>query len=190
MLSLAHLHLLLNHLPIIVTAVATLLLAVGVWRRQDALVRVACALLIGAAISALPVYLTGEPAEHAVERIVGVSEALIEEHQDAALVAAVVLGLVGLTAVWALWRSRSDATVSPGLVRIVLVGSVVASGAMGWTGWLGGAIRHSEIRADVTAEGATLRSESVRPTSGPTDVVVHGTREAPSESAQRTDRER
>ena len=148
MLSLAHVHLLLNHVPIIVTALATLLLGLGVWRQHGVLNRPACALLIGAAVSALPVYLTGESAEHAVENLPGVTERLIEQHQDAALVAAVILGLLGLFSLWTLWRFRAADRLPRRMTQLVLTGALIASAAMAWTGWLGGAIRHTEVRTE------------------------------------------
>ena len=53
MFSIVHLHLLLNHLPIIVTGLGLLLVALAVWRADDYLARVALWFLVGGAVSAL-----------------------------------------------------------------------------------------------------------------------------------------
>ncbi|MGZ8379040.1 MAG: DUF2231 domain-containing protein [Gemmatirosa sp.] len=148
MYSLAHLHLLLNHLPIIVTGLGLLLLAVAVARRRDELARVALAFFVGGGLSALPTYLTGEPAEETVENLPGVTEAIIERHEDAALVAAILVGALGAFALWALWRYRRPGALPGWVVRVALVAAVVGSGAMAWTGLLGGEVRHTEIRPD------------------------------------------
>ena len=151
MFTIVHLHLVLNHLPIIVTSLALLLVAIAAWRGNDYLARIALAFFIGGALSALPTYLTGEGAEEAVEDLAGVSRDLIEQHQDIALVSALVIGVLGVLAAWTLWRYRRAATVPRIIVRGMLVGGIVGASLMGYTGLLGGQIRHSEVRAGYVA---------------------------------------
>lgn len=146
MLTLVHLHLLLNHLPIIVPVIGLVLLALAAWKHSNLLARVGLILLATGAVSALPAYVTGEGAEAAVERLPGVTTVLIEQHSDIALVAAIVVGLVGLLALWMLWRYRRPAVLPAGLIRVILVGAVLGSGLMAYTGLLGGQIRHIEVR--------------------------------------------
>ncbi|MEO7963969.1 MAG: DUF2231 domain-containing protein [Gemmatimonadaceae bacterium] len=148
MYSIAHLHLLLNHLPIIVTGLGLLLLGVALLKRRDDLARMALVFFVGGALSALPTYLTGEPAEETVEDLPGVTKALIERHEDAALVAAIIVGALGAYALWALWRYRRPSALPAWVVRVALVAALVGSGAMAWTGLLGGEVRHTEVRSD------------------------------------------
>jgi uncharacterized membrane protein len=146
MMSTVHFHLLLNHLPIIVPVIGLALLALAVWKRSDLVARVGLALLATGALSTLPTYLTGEGAEDAVEKLPEVTKALIEQHADMALVAAVVTGLVGVLALWILWRYRSPSALPRALVRTTLIGAVIGCGLMAYTGLLGGQIRHTEVR--------------------------------------------
>lgn len=158
MYSLAHLHLILNHLPIIVTALGLLLLAVGIIRHREGPIRTALAFFVGGALAALPVYLTGEPAEETVEGLPGVTSAIVGRHEDAALIAAIVVGLLGAFALWALWRYRATAVLPRWVITVALLGSLVGSGLMAWTGLLGGQIRHTEVRASAGAiDGAVGR---------------------------------
>ncbi len=161
MYTLAHLHLLLNHLPIIVTALGLLLIGLAAMRRNDGLARLALAFFVGAAVSALPTYLTGEGAEDAVRDLPGVQATLIEQHQDIAFVAAIVLGLLGTFALLALYRYRRPAALPAWVVTGSLIGALAGSGLMAYTGLLGGQIRHTEVRAGVTTAGAP--AESPRP---------------------------
>ena len=151
-MSSIHLHLLLNHVPVIGTVLGVLLLAVAVARRSDELGRIALWLFALLAGTSVLVFLTGEPAEELVEKLSGFSEALTERHEEAALVATVVVGLVGLfsLAVLAIFRKRPLARWA---TPVALVLSLGAAGAMGYAANLGGQIRHTEIRA---ASSATL----------------------------------
>jgi hypothetical protein len=54
MFTTVHLHLLLNHLPIIITGLALVLVAVAAWRKDDYLARIGLVFLVGGALSALP----------------------------------------------------------------------------------------------------------------------------------------
>ncbi|MBK5188562.1 MAG: hypothetical protein JJD97_09955 [Gemmatimonadaceae bacterium] len=148
MYSLTHVHLLLNHFPIIVTMLGLLLVAVAMWRRSDFLARVALYFFVGGALSALPTYLTGDSAEETVLHMPGVTRALIESHSDAALISAIFVGVLGVFALWALWRFRATPLLPAWVVRVALVASIIGSGLMSWTGLLGGQVRHTEVRSD------------------------------------------
>jgi hypothetical protein len=123
-----------------------LLLAVAVARRSDELGRVALWLFALLAGTSVLVFLTGEPAEELVEKLPGFSEALTERHEEAAFVATVVTGLVGLFSllVLAAFRKRPLARWATPVALVLALG---ASGAMGYAANLGGQIRHTEIRA-------------------------------------------
>ena len=144
-MSSIHLHLLLNHVPVIGTVLGVLLLAAGVARRSDEIGRVALWLFALLAGTSVLVFLTGEPAEELVEKLPGFSEALTERHEEAALVATVVMGLVGLFSlvVLAVFRKRPLARWA---TPVALALSLGAAGAMGYAANLGGQIRHTEIR--------------------------------------------
>lgn len=150
----AHIHLLLNHIPVIGMLIGLVVFTLGVWRRNDSWTRLALGLFAAVALVALATMLTGENAEEAVEQLPGVSESLIGTHEDAAKLAAIgayVLGAISLaTLVWV--RKRPLPRV---LTVIVLPFVVLVSGLMGYTANLGGQIRHTEIRGGaVDARGA------------------------------------
>jgi len=73
-MNLAHLHLVLNHLPVLGTGFGLALLIFGLWRRSDELKKTALGVLVLVALAAVPVYLTGEPAEELVQAVPGVSK--------------------------------------------------------------------------------------------------------------------
>jgi uncharacterized membrane protein len=166
MFTIVHLHLLLNHLPIIVTGLGLLLVALAVWRADDYLARVALWFLVGGAVSALPTYLTGSGAEHAVRDLPGVTRPIMimQAHSNMALIAAIVVGVLGAYALWALWRYRRPATLPRVVMWVTLVGALVGSGLMAYSGLLGGEIRHTEVRPGFVppARGPAAGDTSVR----------------------------
>lgn len=139
----AHLHLLLNHIPILGTAIGCLFLGYALLRKNTEFVKASLVFLVVIAALAIPAFLTGEPAEKLVEHLPGVTEALIEQHEDAgkfALIAACVTGLSALAALLLFSRVKV-------LPSIVLALALLTTGMMAWVGNLGGQIRHTEIRA-------------------------------------------
>ena len=141
-----HVHLLLNHFPVIGILIGLVVFALGVWRRNDSWTRLALGLFAAVALVALATMLTGEAAEEAVEHLPGVSESIIETHEEAAQLAAIgtyVLGAISLTAL--LWLRRRP--LPRALTVTVLPVVLLVSGLMGYAANLGGQIRHTEIRA-------------------------------------------
>jgi hypothetical protein len=144
----AHLHLALNHLPVLGSLFGLLLLLWALARREVAVWRVAMATFIAAGLSAVPVYLTGHPAEEFVENLPGASMDVAAGHENAAvlaLAAAVLLGLLGAAGLW-LARER-ETTPAPISMAAVALG-VATTGLMLWTALLGGRIHHQELRAE------------------------------------------
>jgi uncharacterized membrane protein len=148
-----HIHLMLNHVPVLGTVFGALLLAYGVLRRDDAVQRAALWTFAIVALVAIPVYLTGEPAEEAVEHLAGTGERAIEAHEQAALFSLVAVELLGAVALIALLLARKAS--AKGVIRTALFVSFVTVGLMAWTANLGGKIRRPELRQDA-APGSTL----------------------------------
>ena len=145
-MSLTHLHLLLNHFPVIGTIIGIALLGIAVARKSTELMKTTLGLFAVLGVITLIVYFTGEPAEEAVENLPGFSEAITERHEEFALVATIVLASFAALALGALAFFRGKAL--PRWVSLFTLVFALASGAvMGYTAMLGGQVRHTEIRS-------------------------------------------
>jgi hypothetical protein len=142
----AHIHIVLNHIPFLGLVACLVLLAAARWRRSEELKSAALLGFVLAALVALPVYLTGEPAEDLIPKQAAVSEQSVERHEDAATAALVGLEAVGALSLLALLTRRRALIAG----RLVVAAAVLACGTATWTAWtanLGGQIRHPEIGA-------------------------------------------
>ena len=147
----AHIHLLLNHIPLVVAGVAALLLAVALVRKSAELKRVSFGLFVLAALITIPVYLTGEPAEEIVENLPGVSGPIVEQHERSALFSLIAIEVLGVVSLFGLFIYRRAAEL-PKVFAVATLGlSIVAGGLTAWTANLGGQIKHPEIRSGALA---------------------------------------
>ncbi len=142
----AHLHLILNHFPIVGLIFSLALLAVALYRRSPELTRAGAVALIAVAVVAIPVYLTGEPAEEIVEHMPGVAEEVLERHEKAGLVSLIALEVLGAVALLALVVSRGAQALPRWLGPTLLALALVVTAWVGWTANLGGQIHHPEAR--------------------------------------------
>lgn len=140
------LHLMLNHVPVIGSLLATAVLAFGLLRRQEDIIRLSLYLFIFAAVMALPVYFSGEGAEEAVEHLPGVAEALIEDHEHLAEVAIWLIQGLGLAAIGGLVLSFRQTRLPLWFAAVFGLLALGNGGVLAQTAHLGGQIRHSEIR--------------------------------------------
>ncbi len=157
-MDLVHIHLLLNHVPVLGLLIGFLILAWGTLRGFDEVKNVGLIVLFVSSLIAIPVYLTGEPAEEVVENLPGVSEQIIELHEDAAIYSLVLCIITGILAFVALMARRflSESTAKIAIF-IVLIQSLIAGGSIAYTANLGGQVRHSEIRQ---GQNATTGNEA------------------------------
>jgi hypothetical protein len=150
-MDMGHLHLMLNHLPVLGAPALLALLAWGFAGRIPAVTRGALWLTVALALVTGAVYLTGEAAEELVEGLPTFQEPLVEQHEEVALWATLTLVATGCLAAAALWRSRRGAAMSLALTRVVLVGLVASTAIVGVTAWTGGPIGHPELRSERAA---------------------------------------
>jgi uncharacterized membrane protein len=145
LLSGAHLHLLINHVPILGAVFALVLLIASYLFAPDVLRRTAFAVLVVTALGGLAADLTGDSAEEAIKGFPGVSRDVIHAHEDMADKAYLIGGVVGVLALGGLLRWRR-APVPAGATVVMLLLTAFLSGAMAYTGLLGGRVRHTEVR--------------------------------------------
>ena len=144
-MNLAHIHLLLNHIPIIAVPIGLLFLLRTLWTSNIGERKFAYLFLFLTSLSVIAVYLTGEPAEEVIEHLPGITEAIIEPHEEAGLVALVLTLIMGATSFVALFF-KQDGTQSRIAKNFVIATAVIATGTLSYTAYLGGQIRHTEIR--------------------------------------------
>lgn len=145
-MSILHLHLLLNHIPVVGALFALLLFGAALLLRETVSTRFALAFTVALSVVAVAVYFTGGAAEEAVEKLAGVTERSIERHEEAAELTTVAMSILGGLSLIALFVFRTKKP--PKWVALAgFVGTVVVSGLMAWTANLGGQIRHTEIQS-------------------------------------------
>ena len=147
----AHLHLILNHIPVVGLPIALWFLAYGYFRGHPPTTKFGLVTTIAIAALALPTYFTGEPAEEFVERIPGVAESFIKAHENSAQVSLFLILFTGIMAIGALrpWRSER-------IVRYTVLGTILAAmistASLAYTANLSGKIRHTEIRSNASEQ--------------------------------------
>ena len=147
----AHLHITLVHLPVVLTPTAALLLAFALSRRQSTTSTVALALFVAATLSCVPAFLLGEGAEEIIEHLPGVSEDLIEEHEEVADIAFWLSVALGIGSLFLLALRRRAQNLYDTGVKIILLLGVITSGALAYAAYQGGKIRHPEAYTDAPA---------------------------------------
>ncbi len=141
-----HIHLILTHFPIVGTLIGIAILIFGQFTDNKIIKKVAFITLITMAILTIPVYLSGEEAEDTVENIAGVSENIIEEHEELAEVAIWFMGLLGLFSLISYFAVEKEYSFAKLISIITIVISIATFGIFAKLANSGGEIRHSEIR--------------------------------------------
>ncbi|MBS1537361.1 MAG: hypothetical protein JST20_06395 [Bacteroidetes bacterium] len=165
----AHVHLVLNHLPIIFPLVGLLVMVGGIILRSDIIKRIAYSIFIIGALSAIVAFITGEGAEEVVEKVQGVSDQFIKAHEEIADVFAAlsyILGGISLIAFWANWKQKSF---SNALSFSTVIFCLVVLFYAQKTGTSGGEIRHTEIRNSTSATPSTPEINTTKKSGGDED---------------------
>ena len=146
-MNLAHLHLVMNHVPTIGSVAALGILLLGYVRRNDHLKHVGLEVLFIVALLTLPVYVSGAAGYFEIRNRPEISVDAVKTHQDVALFGFGWMMIAGFVAWAALWTWRRHGRPGRGLVPAATLLLVVAFIVMGSAANLGGEIRHPEILA-------------------------------------------
>ena len=165
-MDLAYLHIVTNHIPIVGVPFALIILLLGIWRKSDELKAVAFLAFAVLGILTLGVFLLGQGGEDFVEELAGISENAIEDHEKMGLVSLVSVGITAVLSAFGLIfykgfsvlkRRKSDKLLNgeidenarpffPNWLTFAVLGlAVLSAGILGYTGKLGGKIRHTEF---------------------------------------------
>jgi len=142
-----HIHLILNHIPILGTLFALIVLSFGFFLKNETLARTSLITMVVCALVAIPVFISGEDAEHLVEGYPGVSAINIEDHEEQAEIAYWAILVSGAVALGTLLADRKTHKISSALQLINLGFMLVVFVLMVRAGNSGGQIRHPEINS-------------------------------------------
>lgn len=152
----AHLHMVVNHFPIIGTILAIGILIAGLLTKNIGIKNTSYFVFIIAAIFGAFSMGTGEGAEELVENMPTIGKGIIHEHEEIAEKLAIVLYVLGILSIVAIYLNYKKNSKEK-MVSFVILGIAIASLAIVQkVGTSGGEIRHTEIR---TSTSSTLSNE-------------------------------
>jgi len=144
----AHLHMVVNHFPIIGTILGLGILIFSFLFKNISYRNIAYGLFIVSAIFAFFSMYTGEGAEEIVEDLPNVGRKIIHIHEEFAEKLALLLYLLGLISTAGLYADYKALSKAKIVAVLALLVSVTAVYLGSLTGTSGGEIRHTEIRTN------------------------------------------
>jgi uncharacterized membrane protein len=141
----AFLHLILNHLPMLLPVVGAIILAVGASLKLNQIQIVGIVVIVIGALTAVPVYFTGSLAKSVAQNYPVVTTTSVEKHEQAALYSFIADEIVGCLGLMLLWRSANQKRIPKKTMLALLVLTLFTFLLLTRTAHLGGLIRHEEI---------------------------------------------
>ena len=155
----AHLHLVVNHFPIIGGIFGLGILILSLILKNKSVQNVAYGLFIVCAIFGAISMSTGEGAEEIVEKLPNVTHQIIHEHEEMAEKLAIILYVLGAVSLIGFYLNIKNHQKSTIISYFVVLISVVSIFFGKQTGTTGGEIRHTEIRSESTTEVQIIKGE-------------------------------
>lgn len=158
----AHLHMVVNHFPIIGTILGLGILITGMILKNNSVKNTAYVLFIVAAVFAAFSMGTGEGAEEMVEDMPNIGKRIIHEHEEIAEKLALILYLLAAVSLAGLilnLKNHSKAKLISFIAAIVAMGAVFIATLVGTSG---GEIRHTEIRNENTVSNSPNENSAVQ----------------------------
>jgi len=141
----AHLHLIMNHFPIIGTMMITLVLGYAVFINNDKIKRLGMFMLVLIGLITIPVFMTGDKAAGIVKGNEGVLEENIDPHENFAGISMIAMEITAGISLIGLFLFRKDKAVPVWFGAVLLLLIIGVNLMMIYTGHLGGRISHDSI---------------------------------------------
>ena len=140
-----HLHLILNHIPVITTFLSFIVTSWGFFANNSDIKKVGLTGYIISGILIIPVFLSGSASENMVKMIPEISTVFLYEHQEAAYLTLLLTGILGLLGILGYIMELFKINFSKVFIPVLLIYSFVTIASMTYTAYLGGNIRHTEL---------------------------------------------
>lgn len=147
----AHLHMVVNHFPIVGTIVAIGILIAGLLNKNQSIINTAYVLFIIGAVFGILSMNTGEGAEELVEDMPGIGWKIIHEHEELAEKMALLLDVLGILSLVGFYFQYKNNLKQKLVSYLLLVLSIASLFVIQKVGTSGGEIRHTEIRNESNA---------------------------------------
>src|SRR5258705_2520231 len=103
-MNLAHVHIVINHVPSLGTVVAVCLLILALIKKNDGLKKISYQVLVAMSLMALPTFMTGNAAQAILKNQSDVTKGLIAAHENAAIWTLSLITIAGTIAWLGLWQ--------------------------------------------------------------------------------------
>jgi len=143
-----HLHMMINHFPIIGTIFGLGILLTGMFLKNKSVKNTAFVVFIFSALFVALSMATGEGAEEVSQKLPSVTKELIHQHEEMAEKLALVLYITGLFSLISIYSTFKRNPLAKLTSFITLILSAVGIFFALQTGITGGSVRHTEIRND------------------------------------------
>lgn len=142
-----HIHILVNHAPMIITVLAALALAVGVVTKSEKVQYVGFWGLIILGVSSALAYYSGHSAAHYFVELDALSP-LVAPHEQSANVSWLIGVATGVLGAVSIWISLKHSSLRKWAIAASFISLLIVSFYMARTSNLGAQIMHREIRDD------------------------------------------
>ncbi|MEC5156703.1 hypothetical protein [Chryseobacterium sp. MP_3.2] len=151
-----HLHLVVNHLPIIFPIVGIIILLIGIFTKSEVTKRNAYIIFVLGAITSVAAMVTGDNAENFATKIAGFSENLIEKHEEVSEIFAILTYVLGAISILSLIGSLRNSVLSKFSPLVVGILTIICLFFAQRVGTSGGVIRHTEIRSSYNNQDGNI----------------------------------
>ncbi|GAA5020677.1 hypothetical protein GCM10011506_04320 [Marivirga lumbricoides] len=142
----AHIHLLVNHVPIVGLLIGILVLLAGMLLKKAEVKITAMAIFIFSALASIVTFYSGEGAEEVLENLAGYSETLMHLHEEDAEAFFMLTLILGSLSFITLIAEIKKAKFSKYLMILCLLVALTDGVLATFAGNSGGEITHKEIR--------------------------------------------
>ena len=145
-MNLAHFHIMVNHVPSLGSILGLLLLALGIYKKDETIKQFAYFVLVLITMAVLPTYVSGAEAQRIVKTSASYSAGMVQLHQNLAMVTLLVMTFAGMFAWFGTWEIRRQKRSGSLTTAATLILTTAAVVLVLDTASIGGKINHSEIR--------------------------------------------
>jgi uncharacterized membrane protein len=145
-MNLAHIHIILNHVPSLGSIAGLLLLVAGIYKKNEGIKQFAFGVLVLITMAVLPTYITGAEAQRMVAKNPSYAAGMVQLHQNAAMITLLAMTAAGMFAWFGIWEYRRRARSGSLTTVATLITTMAAVACVLVTASIGGKISHPEIR--------------------------------------------